>query len=65
MVAPEFNKTANVIVEVNANRFEDALRKFKKKMDIAGILDEFKRNQYYLKPSLKKREKRKLNAKYR
>jgi ribosomal protein S21 len=65
MVALEINKPANVIVVVSIGRFDDALRKFKKKMDIAGILDEYKRNQYYLKPSLKKREKRKINAKYR
>ena len=58
-------KKMPVIVEINNGRIEDALRKFKRKVDPAGILDEYKRRQYYLKPSLAKREKRKANAKYR
>ena len=37
---------------------ERALRRFKKKYEKAGILKEFKRNSYYLKPSEAKRIKR-------
>lgn len=55
----------SVIVEMSKGRIEEALRKFKKKMDAAGILDEYRRREYYLKPSLAKREKRKANAKYK
>ena len=53
-----------VAVDVIDGRVDDAIRKFKKKMEIAKILDEYKRNQYYIKPSLAKREKRKASSKY-
>ncbi len=55
----------SVYVEVRGGRLEEALRKLKKKMEVVKILDEYRRRQYYLKPSLKKREKRKASAKYR
>jgi len=43
---------------------EIALRKFKKKMETSKILDEFNKRQFYVKPSLAKRERRKMRAKY-
>jgi len=50
----------SIQVEVIDGRLDDALRKLKKKMEAAKILDEYSRRQYYIKPSLEKREKRKL-----
>lgn len=55
----------SVYVEVYRGKLEEALRKLKKKVEAAKILDEFHKRQFYLKPSLKKREKRKENAKYK
>jgi len=43
---------------------EFALRKFKKKMEVSKILYEYKDRQYFIKPSLAKREKRKSRLKY-
>jgi ribosomal protein S21 len=51
-----------VEVEVSGNSVEAlefAIRKFRKKMEIAKIMDEFNKRQFYLKPSLAKREKKK------
>jgi ribosomal protein S21 len=51
-----------VEVEVSGNSIEAlefAIRKFRKKMEIARIMDEFNKRQFYLKPSLAKREKKK------
>ena len=56
-----------VSVEVRDGSMESlefALRKFKKKMEVAKILDEYKAKQYFIKPSLAKREKRKTRIKY-
>ncbi len=49
------------MVEVTVRRdepLEKALRRFKKKYEKAGILKDFKRNSYYLKPSAERRIKR-------
>lgn len=48
-----------VSVEVGPKGLDYALRKFKKKMERAEILEEYKARQVYLKPSDRKREKRK------
>jgi len=53
-----------VVVEVINGRLDEALRKLKKKMEASKVLDEYKRRQYYLKPSLAKKEKRKASMKY-
>lgn len=56
-----------VSVEVRDNSMEAlefALRKFKKKMEVSKLLDEYKARQYFIKPSLAKREKRKSRLKY-
>jgi len=56
-----------VMVEVGGNSaeaLEFAIRKFKKKTESARIMDDFKRKQFYLKPSLAKREKKKARNKY-
>lgn len=38
---------------------ESALKRFKKKIEAEGILKEWKERQYYLKPSTRKRLKKK------
>ena len=40
------------------DNFDDAMRKFKKKVEKDGIIQEFKKRQYYEKPSDTKRRKR-------
>lgn len=42
-------------VEVRNNDFGKALRKFKKKIQEDGILQEVKKREYYEKPSIKKK----------
>jgi small subunit ribosomal protein S21 len=36
---------------------ESALKRFKKKIQKAGILSEIKRREYYMKPSVKRKRK--------
>lgn len=43
---------------------EQALRKFKKKVESSKVLDEYGKRQFYVKPSLAKREKKKARLKY-
>ena len=38
---------------------ESALRRFKKKVDNEGIIKDYKEKQFFMKPSMKKRLKRK------
>lgn len=46
------------IVKVRESEpFDNALRKFKKQCDKAGILSEVKKREYYDKPSVKKKKK--------
>ena len=46
------------IVKVRESEpFDNALRKFKKQCDRAGILSEVKKREYYDKPSVKKKKK--------
>jgi small subunit ribosomal protein S21 len=37
--------------------FENALRRFKKQCDKAGVLSEIRRREYYEKPSVKRKRK--------
>lgn len=50
-------------VEVENNNIEKALFKFKKKIQASRVLEIYMRKQFYLKPSLEKRERRN-NGKY-
>ncbi len=52
---------AEVIID-NAHDFERALRKFKMQCKREGIVKNFRERQYYIKPSERKREKRKKSA---
>jgi len=54
----------STIVEVKKGNLEEALRILKKKMEVAKVMEDFNKHQFYLKPSLKKREKRKRRLKY-
>lgn len=50
------------MIEVNIRDnepLERALRRFKKKWERAGVLRDVRRNSFYVKPSVDKREKRK------
>ncbi len=55
---------AKVIVRKNedANR---AIRRFKKKVEAAGVMRDIKKRRYYMKPSEAKKLKRKLAQKRR
>lgn len=50
---------SKVTVDVKNGNIEGALKAFKKKVFISGHLDEYKKRQEYVKPSVIKREKRK------
>ena len=55
-------------MNVKVRKGEDinkAIKRFKRKVEAEGIMRELKRRRYYLKPSVKKREKRKLAEKRR
>ena len=52
---------ANYTIEVRNNNIEKALRVLKKKLLKDGVMKELRDRQYYSKPSLKKREKKKEN----
>jgi small subunit ribosomal protein S21 len=54
---------AGVIVYEN-EPFENALRRFKKQCEKAGIISEIRKRQFYEKPSVK-RKKKVLSAKKR
>lgn len=43
-------------VEVRGNDFTKAFRRFKKKMQEDGILQELRERQYYEKPSMKRKK---------
>jgi small subunit ribosomal protein S21 len=45
--------------------FEQALRRFKKQCEKAGILSELRKREHYEKPSIKKKKKRQAAAKKR
>jgi len=53
-------------VNVSENEpLEKALRRFKKKIEIEGILKALKARKHYEKPSERKRRKRKMGASHR
>ena len=55
---------AKVIVRKNETP-EKALRRFKRKVEREGIMRDFKKNRYYKKPSVRKKEKVKAAQKRR
>ena len=52
-----------IILSDNEN-IDRALKRFKKKYERSGVLKEFKKRQYYVKPSIEKRMER-IKAKRR
>ena len=53
--SPEWSKHgANIVVPVKNNNVEFALRIFKKRVKLAGIMEEHRDRQEYKKPSYKK-----------
>jgi len=53
-----------VRVRKNENT-EKAMRRFKRKVEREGIMRDIKKKRYYKKPSVRKKEKRKLAEKRR
>jgi small subunit ribosomal protein S21 len=55
---------ARVVVRKNENP-EKAIRRFKRKVEREGIMKDMKKNRYYRKPSVRKKEKTKAAEKRR
>lgn len=55
---------AKVVVK-EGEPFEKALKRFKKKVEAAGILKEVRRREHYLKPSIRRKEKQRAAQKRR
>jgi small subunit ribosomal protein S21 len=53
------------VVVKEGEPFEKALKRFKKKVEAAGILKEVRRREHYLKPSIRKKEKQRSAEKRR
>jgi|TARA_B100000586_G_C19750187_1_gene277587 small subunit ribosomal protein S21 len=53
----------SITVEVRGGNLEKAMRVLKKKIQKDGLMKEIKRRQFYQKPSLIKREKKKEGIK--
>ena len=54
-----------MVIVKNNEPFDKAFRRFKRKVETEGIMRTLKRNRYYLKPSERKKEKRKMAEKRR
>ena len=53
------------VVVKEGEPFEKALKRFKKKVEAAGILKEVRRREHYLKPSIRRKEKQRSAEKRR
>lgn len=53
------------VVVKDGEPFEKALKRFKKKVEAAGILKEVRRREHYLKPSIRRKEKQRSAEKRR
>lgn len=53
------------VIVKDGEPFEKALKRFKKKVEAAGILKEVRRREHYLKPSIRKKEKQRAAEKRR
>lgn len=62
MATNRFIKTKDygLTVYVGEKGIDEALRRFKKRIEKAGVLEEVYERKYFVKPSAIKREKRKL-----
>ena len=50
------DKRVTKVVVKEGEPFEKALKRFKKKVEAAGILKEVRRREHYLKPSIRKKK---------
>ena len=57
----KYQKQTLLYVEVKNNNVDKALSEFKKRVKNSGLLKELREREYYLKPSLVKRNRRKRN----
>jgi|TARA_B100001079_G_scaffold101057_1_gene86833 small subunit ribosomal protein S21 len=57
----KYQKETLLYVEVKNNNVEKALSEFKKRVKNSGLLKELREREFYLKPSLVKRNRRKRN----
>ena len=55
----KYQKETLLYVEVKNNNVEKALSEFKRRVKNSGLLKELKEREFYLKPSLVKRNRRK------
>lgn len=53
------------VVVKDGEPFEKALKRFKKKVEAAGILKEVRKREFYMKPSIRKKEKQRSAEKRR
>lgn len=59
------DKRVTKVVVKEGEPFEKALKRFKKKVEAAGILKEVRRREHYLKPSIRRKEKQRSAEKRR
>ena len=57
----KYQKQTLLYVEVKNNNVDKALSEFKKRVKNSGLLKELREREFYLKPSLVKRNRRKRN----
>ena len=57
----KYQKETLLYVEVKNNNVEKALSEFKRRVKNSGLLKELREREFYLKPSLVKRNRRKIN----
>jgi len=55
----------SIVVAKNGESIESLLRRFKKKVEAAGILKDVRKREFYIKPSVRKKLKRLAAAKQR
>ena len=57
----KYQKETLLYVEVKNNNVDKALSEFKRRVKNSGLLKELREREFYLKPSLVKRNRRKRN----
>lgn len=54
-----------LVIVKEGEPFEKALKRFKKKIEVTGVLKEVRSREHYLKPSIRKKEKMRAAARRR
>jgi len=52
------NKGNGIFIEIKDNNIDKALKRFKRKLKNSNLMLEIFKNEFYVKPSTKKREKK-------